>query len=57
VAKNVYQEMKKKYGDMVQLDTSNYRCIVWFFWGSAWRNTQCIIDQIRSKKEVKDVSI
>jgi hypothetical protein len=28
VAKNVYQEMKKKYGDMVQLDTSNYRCIV-----------------------------
>lgn len=54
-SQKLYEEMKEKYGDIIKLDDTKYRCIVWFFGGTTWRNNQVFIDEIISKRGVKRI--
>lgn len=46
-AKNIYEEMKVKYWDVISISKTKRIYIVWFFWWTTWRNNQAFIDKIK----------
>ena len=53
----VYEEMKLKYGDMIEINKTKRVYIVWFFGWTSWRTNQDFIDQIKSQLPVKIMKI
>lgn len=56
-AQQTYEEMKLKYGDMIEMNKTKRVYIVWFFGWTSWRTNQYFIDQIKSQLPVKIMKI
>ncbi|MFZ2151385.1 MAG: hypothetical protein WAZ12_01150 [Candidatus Absconditicoccaceae bacterium] len=56
-AQQTYEEMKLKYGDMIEMNKTKRVYIVGFFGGTSGRTNQYFIDQIKSQLPVKIMKI